>query len=100
MMDALKVNLINNTIVSNDTTASSGVLFNTLGAPNANTPPPTNGRRKLRSDAGSKLHQNQIVTLDASGCGVGDDAEHAEPGYHVASDGKLPRRIRVYRRHA
>src|SRR5258708_33351139 len=26
--------------MSNDTTASAGVLFNTLGAPNANTPPP------------------------------------------------------------
>src|SRR6202023_1584802 len=32
MQDALAVNLINNTIVSNDTTASSGVLFNTRGA--------------------------------------------------------------------
>ena len=31
--DALAVTLINNTIASNDTTASSGVLFNTLGAP-------------------------------------------------------------------
>jgi hypothetical protein len=40
--DALVVNLINNTIVSNDTTASSGVLFNTLGAPLASSqsPPP------------------------------------------------------------
>jgi hypothetical protein len=33
LQDALQVNLINNTIVSNDTTASSGVLFTTLGAP-------------------------------------------------------------------
>ncbi len=31
---------INNTIVSNDTTASSGVLFNTLGAPLASTAGP------------------------------------------------------------
>ena len=30
LLDALEVNIINNTIVSNDTTASSGVLFNTL----------------------------------------------------------------------
>ncbi len=40
MQDALKVNFINNTVVSNDTTASAGVLFNTIGAPNASTPPP------------------------------------------------------------
>ena len=33
LQDALVVNLINNTIISNDTTASAGVLFNTLGAP-------------------------------------------------------------------
>ncbi len=32
MQDALKVRFINNTVVSNDTTASAGVLFNTLGA--------------------------------------------------------------------
>ena len=38
---SLNVNLINNTIVSNDTTASSGVLFNTLGAPLASASGPT-----------------------------------------------------------
>ncbi|MGC2193649.1 MAG: hypothetical protein WA628_03165, partial [Terriglobales bacterium] len=37
LQDALQVNLINNTIISNDTTASSGVLFNTLGAPIASS---------------------------------------------------------------
>jgi hypothetical protein len=40
LQDALKVDFINNTVVSNDSTASSGVLFNTLGAPLASTPPP------------------------------------------------------------
>ncbi|HWC17048.1 MAG TPA: hypothetical protein VG498_08530, partial [Terriglobales bacterium] len=40
LQDALKVDIVNNTIVSNDATASSGVLFNTDGAPNASTPPP------------------------------------------------------------
>jgi Bacterial cadherin-like domain len=40
LQDALVVNLINNTIVSNDATGSAGVLFNTLGAANANNPPP------------------------------------------------------------
>ena len=38
LQDALVVNLVNNTIMSNDTTASSGVLFNTLGAPLASAP--------------------------------------------------------------
>jgi len=40
LVDALNVNIINNTIVSNDTTASSGVLFNTLGAPLASSQGP------------------------------------------------------------
>ena len=38
--DSLKVRLINNTIVSNDTTASAGVLFKALAAPTAASPPP------------------------------------------------------------
>jgi hypothetical protein len=33
LRDALAVNFINNTVVSNDSTASSGVLFDTIGAP-------------------------------------------------------------------
>ena len=33
LLDALNIDIINNTIASNDTTASSGVLFNTIGAP-------------------------------------------------------------------
>ncbi len=40
LLDALNVNIINNTIMSNDTTASSGVLFNTLGAPLASSQGP------------------------------------------------------------
>ena len=40
LQDAMKVQVINNTIVSNDTTASAGVLFNTIAAPHASTPPP------------------------------------------------------------
>jgi hypothetical protein len=38
--DALKVNFINNTVVSNDTTASAGVLFNAIGAPLSSAGPP------------------------------------------------------------
>ncbi|HEV7611473.1 MAG TPA: choice-of-anchor D domain-containing protein [Steroidobacteraceae bacterium] len=38
LQDALEVSFVNNTVMSNDTTASSGVLFNTLGAPLASAP--------------------------------------------------------------
>jgi hypothetical protein len=38
MEDALKVSFVNNTVVSNDITASAGVLFNTLGAPLSASP--------------------------------------------------------------
>ena len=41
LLDALNADVINNTIASNDTTASSGVLFNTLGAPVASQQGPT-----------------------------------------------------------
>jgi hypothetical protein len=37
LLDSLNVNIVNNTIMSNDTTASAGVLFNTIGAPLAST---------------------------------------------------------------
>jgi hypothetical protein len=38
LQDALTTNIINNTIASNDSTATAGVLFNTLGAPLASAP--------------------------------------------------------------
>ncbi len=41
LLDALNTDIINNTIASNDTTASSGPLFNTLGAPLASSQGPT-----------------------------------------------------------
>ncbi|MGB8325457.1 MAG: Ig-like domain-containing protein [Candidatus Acidiferrum sp.] len=37
MVDALNVNIINNTIVSNSTTASAGILFTTIGYPLASS---------------------------------------------------------------
>ncbi|PFH08600.1 hypothetical protein BCF11_0965 [Collimonas sp. PA-H2] len=40
IQDAVRVNLVNNTIVSNDSTASAGVLFNTDAATKANVGPP------------------------------------------------------------
>jgi hypothetical protein len=41
LQDALNVDIVNNTIVSNSTTASAGILFNTLGAPLASSAGPT-----------------------------------------------------------
>src|SRR5437764_10844116 len=41
LQDALVANIINNTIISNDTTASAGVQFNTTGAPLASSSGPT-----------------------------------------------------------
>jgi len=40
IQDAIASNFINNTVISNDTTASAGVLFNTGGAANSSNPPP------------------------------------------------------------
>lgn len=41
LLDALAVNIVNNTIASNDSTASSGTLFQALFAPLASTAAPT-----------------------------------------------------------
>jgi hypothetical protein len=40
LLDAVLVNFQNNTVVSNDSTASAGVVFNSNGAPLGNVPPP------------------------------------------------------------
>ena len=51
LQDALVTNVINNTIVSNDSTASSGILFDTLGAPLASSPGDPNQRTGPTSSA-------------------------------------------------
>jgi len=65
LQDALAVNIINNTIMSNDTTASAGVLFNTLGAPLASSGGPTCtsncGTTSLPQPAGLVAIQNSAV---------------------------------------
>ena len=64
LQDALIVNLINNTIVSNDSTASSGVLFNTLGAPLASSQgPPVAGQI---TSTGSAPQPAGVVTMKHS----------------------------------
>jgi hypothetical protein len=71
--DSLVVNLINNTVVSNDTTASSGVLFNTLGAPIASSQSPpssTNvGTSSLPQPAGlvALLNSPQLTSSFTTG---------------------------------
>ena len=72
--DSLVVNLINNTIASNDTTASSGTLFNTLGAPLASgqSPPSTitnNGTSTLPQPAGvvSMVNSPQLTSSFTTG---------------------------------
>ncbi|MGF7001509.1 choice-of-anchor Q domain-containing protein, partial [Paraburkholderia sp. GAS32] len=40
LQDAVRVSFVNNTVVSNDSTASAGVLFNTSAATQANVGPP------------------------------------------------------------
>ena len=37
LLDALNTNIVNNTVVSNSTTASAGILFTTIGAPLASS---------------------------------------------------------------
>ncbi len=66
LQDALAVNLVNNTIVSNDTTASAGVLFNTLGAPLASAP-------------GATVPDDFRDDLRAATGGARDDAEQRQP---------------------
>ena len=65
LQDALNVNFVNNTVMSNDTTASSGVLFNTLGAPLASSSGPTCtancGTSSLPQPAGLVAIQNSAV---------------------------------------
>jgi hypothetical protein len=59
LMDSLAVDVINNTIAANASTASSGVLFNTIGAPLASTQGPT-----CTSNCGTASHP-QVAGLVA-----------------------------------
>jgi len=84
--DSLVVNLVNNTIASNDTTASSGSLFNTLGAPLASSqsPPPTittNGTTTLPQPAGlvTMVNSPQLTSSFTTGA-ITCPAGHYAPG--------------------
>jgi hypothetical protein len=82
--DSLSVNFINNTIVSNDTTASAGVLFNTLGAPMASTqsqPTQTaNGTSSLPQPAGIVTVQNSTQLGSSLPASVKCPTNHYAPG--------------------
>ena len=74
LQDSLNIDIINNTIASNDTTASAGVLFNTIGAPDASAPGATNqttgnGTTSAPQPAGLVSMQNSPV-LVASLAGI------------------------------
>jgi hypothetical protein len=89
--DALAVTLTNNTISSNDTTASSGVLFNTLGAPLASSQSPvptcqsqTGGTASCPQPAGLVVLQNspQLMSSFTTGaitCPPGNYAPGTSP---------------------
>jgi hypothetical protein len=59
IQDSMKVNLVNNTVASNDTTASAGVLFKTLGAIYSASPPPG-----CTPTTDPSLPQNPNCTID------------------------------------
>ena len=66
LQDALVVNLVNNTIASNDSTASAGPLFNTIGAANASAPGATN-QCQTTSCTTSAPQPGGLVTMSNSG---------------------------------
>ncbi len=84
LQDALAVNIVNNTIISNDTTASSGVLFNTLGAPLASSFGPTCtsncGTTSAPQPAGLVSIQNSAVLTANLPATITCPANHFAPG--------------------
>ena len=85
LQDAFKVKFVNNTVIANDTTASAGVLFNTLGSALASTPPPN---CNPGSDPNA-ICAGSTTDLDRSALRVRDDAQYAQ---HGGGDGRDTRR--------
>ncbi|WP_197422927.1 Ig-like domain-containing protein [Burkholderia sp. ABCPW 14] len=69
LQDAVRVSFINNTVVSNDATASSGVLFNTDAATQANVGPPN------CTTVGAQTTCNPITTSTRQPAGL-ESARH------------------------
>ena len=78
LQDALKVTFVNNTVASNDTTASAGALFKTLGTISGLAAAGMRCADRPDAAAGSELHRQQCPARPAAG-GPGRDGEHAEP---------------------
>jgi hypothetical protein len=71
LLDALNTDIVNNTIASNVSTASSGVLFNTLGAPLASTQGPglggqTTSATSSRPQPAGLVSQRNSAVLEAN----------------------------------
>ncbi len=75
LQDALIPSIVNNTIASNDSTASAGVLFNTLGAPLASAPgtgnQTTSSTTSLPQPAGLVTMPNSPQLLSSYGGSTG-----------------------------
>ncbi|RDK02899.1 choice-of-anchor Q domain-containing protein [Paraburkholderia lacunae] len=69
LQDAVRVSFVNNTVVSNDATASAGVLFNTNAASQANVGPPN------CTTVGSETTCNPITTSTYQPAGL-ETARH------------------------
>ncbi|ALL70996.1 signal peptide protein (plasmid) [Paraburkholderia caribensis MBA4] len=92
VQDAVRVNFINNTVISNDSTASAGVLFNTALAAQANVGPPncttvgsettcspiTTSTMQPSGLETAKHTQNFLTAFTAggAGCPAGEDCSH------------------------
>jgi hypothetical protein len=84
LLDALNADVINNTIASNDTTASAGVLFNTLGAPIASQQGPTCtvncGTSSAPQPAGLVSIQNSAILTANLPATISCPSGHFAPG--------------------
>jgi hypothetical protein len=88
LQDVMAANIVNNTIISNDSTASAGPLFNTLGAPLGSSPgPPVSGQvtsstTSAPQPAGLVVVPNSppLLAAFASTTGVTCPTGHYAPG--------------------
>jgi uncharacterized repeat protein (TIGR01451 family) len=84
LQDALNVDIINNTIASNSTTASAGILFTTIGAPLASDTSGTNcmitATTSCPQPAGLVSTQNSAVLMANLPSSVHCPAGHYAPG--------------------
>jgi hypothetical protein len=89
LQDALVVNIVNNTIVSNDSTASSGALLNSLFAPLASAPTPNcttnNGTQSCPQVAGLvSVTNSAILQANLPAATGGQTGLSCPPGHGTA----------------